>query len=156
MLLGGDLTLRGTVLVGLAAAATHQAERPLLVIRPAHLRGTWAGEARRRLGPAVPVVSVAHEADARRLARAAPPRCVVVTSYALLHTLPGAWLRRVRAVVADEGHKLCNARAAQTQAVRALRDRDRFILLCDVPLADAFRQQWGLPCWPHPADREDG
>lgn len=112
VLLGGDWTLRGKVLVGLAApTATPAAEWPLHVVYSAQLRATWADEAQRRLGPAVPVAAVAHEADGRLL-RAARPRCVFVTSYALLYTLPTPWLRRARAVVAGESHKLRNGRSA--------------------------------------------
>lgn len=155
VLLAGDMELHKKILLALVAALPYQYDWPLLIVCPAHARSTWRDEAKAWLGPTISVVSIASEADVGNIKRA--PSCsVVITSYAMLDSIPRKWLDGVRVRIVDEGHHLRNARSERFRAVQELSYINRFIFVWGYPCVGVGRLGLRLPTWTRRSDRDDG
>ncbi len=130
---------------------------PVIVIVPAHLKTHWQREAERYLGVHAEVLH-GRTCPAQRL----PPwdrNQTYIINYEILvpphwrgrsALPPDSWTKylvdlRPRLVIADEGHKLKNVRAACTRAARRLfRAAPRGLCLTGTPLANRPADLWSL------------
>ncbi|KAI3717737.1 hypothetical protein L1987_69530 [Smallanthus sonchifolius] len=130
----------GKTLQAIAIASCFMNEGPILVVCPAILRYTWAGELEHWLPSCLPSdihLVFGHVNNPENLAR--PPK-VVVISYTMLHNLKKSMLKQKWAVlIVDESHHVrCTKRksseAGETQAVLDVASKiNRIILLSGTP-----------------------
>ena len=147
-ILADDMGL-GKTLQALALACrlaeTGRLDRPLLVVAPTSVLGTWAAEAS-RFAPDLRVVVV--ESTAKRRTRSidelAGAADLVVTSYTLLRLDAEEYLAQSwTAVFLDEAQFVKNRQAQVYQAVRKLRADAKFAIT-GTPLENNLMDLWSL------------
>ena len=139
----------GKTLQSLALAqAAHEAgelRRPMLVVAPTTVVGTWASEAARFV-PGLRVVTIAGTAKRRgaALAEAVADADLVLTSYTLLRLEADAYAElEWSAVLLDEAQFVKNHRSQAYHAVRRLRARVK-VALTGTPLENNLMDLWSL------------
>ncbi|RMB62411.1 DEAD/DEAH box helicase [Tessaracoccus antarcticus] len=128
-----------------AALEAGELDRPLLVVAPTSVLGTWEAEAA-RFTPDLKVVTITGT-DKRRgvpLADTVDGAHIVLTSYTLLRLEADAYLDLTwSAVLLDEAQFVKNSSSKAYQAVRRLRARVK-IALTGTPLENNLMDLWSL------------
>ena len=140
-----------------SALEAGELDRPLLVVAPTSVVGTWAAEAS-RFTPDLRVVTIAETHKRRRseLADAVGGAHIVLTSYTLLRLEAEAYAGlEWSAVLLDEAQFVKNHASKAYQAVRRLRARVK-VALTGTPLENNLMDLWSLlsitapGLFPHP------
>ncbi|MDO5735039.1 MAG: DEAD/DEAH box helicase [Propionibacteriaceae bacterium] len=128
-----------------AALEAGELDRPILVVAPTSVIGTWEAEAA-RFAPSLRVTTIAGT-DKRRgvsLADTIDGAHIVLTSYTLLRLEAEAYLGLTwSAVLLDEAQFVKNSSSKAYQAVRRLRARVK-IALTGTPLENNLMDLWSL------------
>lgn len=147
-ILADEMGLGKTVQALALAQAAHEAgelDKPMLVVAPTSVIGTWASEAA-KFTPELKVVAVT-ETERRRgvqLAESVAGAQVVVTSYTLLRLEADAYAELGwSAVLLDEAQFVKNRAAQAYKAVRRLRARVK-VALTGTPLENNLMDLWSL------------
>ncbi|MFP5417436.1 MAG: SNF2-related protein [Actinomycetes bacterium] len=147
-ILADEMGLGKTVQALALAQAAHEAgelDRPMLVVAPTSVIGTWASEAA-KFAPDLRVVTISGT-DRRRgtdLADAVGDAQVVLTSYTLLRLEADAYHALTwSAVFLDEAQFVKNHASKAYQAVRRLRARHK-VALSGTPLENNLMDLWSL------------
>ncbi len=120
-------------------------DRPLLVVAPTSVLGTWAAEAARFApGLDVRVVTQTAKKRAQPLAEVADGADLVVTSYTLLRLDEDEYVAQPwTSVLLDEAQFVKNRQARGHQSVRKLRARTKFAIT-GTPLENNLMDLWSL------------
>ncbi len=128
-----------------AALEAGELDRPMLVVAPTSVIGTWEAEAA-RFTPSLKVVTISGT-DKRRgvsLEKTIDGAHIVLTSYTLLRLEAEAYLElQWSAVLLDEAQFVKNSSSKAYQAVRRLRARVK-IALTGTPLENNLMDLWSL------------
>ena len=149
-ILADDMGLGKTIQVLTAAQRAHDQgllspERPMLVVAPTSVVGTWQAEAQ-RFTPGLRVAALTQTVARSRqpLAETIAGAHVVVTSYALLRIDQASLVEQAwSAVVLDEAQAVKNHQSRTYQAARSLRAPVKFAVT-GTPLENSLMDLWSL------------
>lgn len=147
-ILADEMGLGKTLQALALAQAAHEAgqlDRPLLVVAPTSVIGTWASEAA-KFTPGLTVVTISETLKRRKrsLAKAVKGAQIVLTSYTLLRLEAADYADLEWAgVLLDEAQFVKNHASKAYQAVRKLRARVK-IALTGTPLENNLMDLWSL------------
>ncbi len=142
--MGLGKTLQALALAS-AVKAAGELDRPILVVAPTSVLGTWAAEAARFApGLAVRVVGQTARKRGQELEAVAAGADVVVTSYTLLRLDEDEYAAKEwTAVFLDEAQFVKNRQARVYHSVRRLRARTKFAIT-GTPLENNLMDLWSL------------